>query len=246
MVRPTVVAIIQARMNSSRLPGKVLADLGGRTMLARVVRRVRRASLVDRLVIATSCEPDDDPIQRECERLAAACFRGSASDVLDRYQQAATAHAAEVVVRITADCPLIDPGESDRVIRAFLDCQPDYASNVLRRTYPRGLDTEVLGAATLAHAWLEARQPYERVHVTPYIYGHPETFRLLSITGRENRANGRWTVDTPEDLAMVRAIYRRFDNDDAMGWREVQALLDAEPELAGLNGHVQQKALVEG
>jgi spore coat polysaccharide biosynthesis protein SpsF len=246
MARPTVVAIVQARMNSSRLPGKVLADLGGQTMLARVVRRVRRASLVDRVVIATTLEPEDDPIRRECDRLAVACFRGSAPDVLDRYQQAATAERAEVIVRITADCPLIDPGESDRVVRAFLDCQPDYASNVLRRTYPRGLDTEVMSAATLAHAWLEARQSHERVHVTPYIYGHPETFRLLSITGRESHADGRWTVDTPEDLAMVRAIYRRFDNDDAMGWREVLALLDAEPALANLNGHVRQKALVEG
>jgi len=152
-----VVAIIQARMGSTRLPGKVLLDLAGRTMLARVVRRVGRAALIDEVMVATADAPDDDAIVEECRRLRVPCFRGSEHDVLDRFHRAAIAHRADVVVRITADCPLIDPEVTDRVIRAFFDERPDYASNTLRRTYPRGLDTEVMTAAALVRASREAR-----------------------------------------------------------------------------------------
>jgi spore coat polysaccharide biosynthesis protein SpsF len=184
-----IVAIIQARMNSTRLPGKVLADLGGRTMLARVVQRVRGAGLVDHVVVATSLKPADDPIQEECTRLAVDSFRGDESDVLDRFHRAAEVHRAEGVVRITADCPLADPEVIDRVVRAFLERRPDFASNTLCRTYPRGLDVEVLTAQALATAWRHAREPYQRVHVTPYLYQHPERFRLLSLTVDEDLDN---------------------------------------------------------
>ena len=246
MRHPKVVAIIQARMGSTRLLGKVLLDLHGQTMLQRVVERTRGAELVDEVVVATTRRETDEPIIEECRRLDVSSFLGSEEDVLDRYNRTAEAHGADVVVRITSDCPLIDPSESDRVIRAFLDSRPDYASNSLRRTYPRGLDTEVMSTATLAHAWLEARQPYERVHVTPYIYGHPETFRLLSVTGRKDHSNHRWTVDTPRDLKFVREVYRLLGGREMAGWREVLAILEQNPQLAEINRNVRQKELVEG
>lgn len=241
-----VVAIIQARMGSTRLPGKVLLDLNGRTMLERVVGRTRRASLIDEVVVATTPHESDEPVVEECRRLDVPCFLGSEEDVLDRYHLAADTHRADVVVRITSDCPLIDPSETDRVVRSFLDSRPDYASNVLRRTYPRGLDTEVMSTATLAHAWLEAREPYERIHVTPYIYGHPDTFRLLSVTGREDYSNYRWTVDTHEDLEFVREVYRLLGTHETAGWREVLTLLQANPRLVEINQSVRHKDLVEG
>ena len=241
-----VVAILQARMGSTRLPGKVLLDLAGRTMLARVVRRVRRAPGIDEAVVATSVASGDDPIVEECRRLDVACFRGSEPDVLDRYYRAASALQADVAVRITADCPLIDPGESGRVIRAFLQRKPDYASNILCRTYPRGLDTEVMTAATLGRAWREATEPYQRTHVTPYVYQHPERFRLLSVTGEEDLSVHRWTVDSPDDLKLVRAVYLRMDGEDTFCWRDVLRLLREEPWLGELNRHVRHKQLVEG
>ncbi len=241
-----VVAILQARMGSSRLPGKVLADLAGRTMLARVVRRARRATLIDQVVVATSVGPGDDPIVEECDRLSVACFRGSERDVLGRFHRAAIAFSADAAVRITADCPLIDPVVADAVIRAFLDAGPDYASNTLRRTYPRGLDTEVIAASALARAWRDARHPYERTHVTPYIYQHPEQFRLLAVTGPEDLSGGRWTVDSQEDLEFVRTVYRRMPGDDEFSWRDVCRLLADEPTLSAINRNVRQKELVEG
>ena len=253
-----IAAVIQARMGSTRLPGKVLADLGGCSMLARVCSRVARAATVDQVVVATTLEPDDQQIVDECWRLAVACFRGSEQDVLDRYYQAAEAYRADAVVRITADCPLIDPEVIDRVVSTFLKerdqalLRPQegtrflFCSNTLERTWPRGLDTEVIGADALEHAWHEASEPHQRVHVTPYIYEHPESFELLSVTGPEDFSNGRWTVDWPEDLRFVRAVYGRLEDDETFSWRDVQQLLVREPALADLNRDVRQKQLVEG
>ena len=246
-MRPSkVVAIIQARMGSTRLPGKVLLDICGQTMLGRVVRRAQAAKLIDQVVVATTPHESDAPVVEECRRLDVPSFLGSEEDVLDRYNRAAEAHGADVVVRITSDCPLIDPVESDRVIQAFLDSRPDYASNVLRRTYPRGLDTEVMSAATLAHAWLEAREHYERVHVTPYIYGHPETFRLLSVSGSVGHNGHRWTVDTPHDLQFVRGVYRLLGDRATAGWRDVLSIVEQNPQLSQINQDVRHKDLVEG
>lgn len=247
-----VVAIIQARMGSTRLPGKVLLDLSGRTMLGWVVRRARLAGLVDEVVVATTTAPGDEPIVDECRQLAVAWFRGSEHDVVERYHRAAEAYRADVVVRITADCPLIDPEVTDRVIRAFLQHRPDYASNTLRRTYPRGLDTEVFTAAALGRACHEATEPYQRTHVTPYIYQHPECFRLLAVTLpplEEDLSGHRWTVDSWADLHFVRAVYGRIcanAGDDVFSWRDVCRLLADEPSLLTLNRHVRQKQLVEG
>jgi len=245
-----VVAIIQARMGSTRLPGKVLSDIGGEPMLARVVRRVRRCASVGRTVVAATEGDADEPIVLECGRLGVELLRGSEMDVLDRFYRAACYFEADAVVRITSDCPLVDPGVIDRVVGEFRDWRPDYASNVLRRTYPRGLDTEVVSREALERAWREAAETYQRVHVTPYFYQHPELFRLLSVTrGPESGVEAsryRWTVDTAEDLALVREIYRRFGDEDTFGWTAVLDLLERNPGLAELNRGIQQKALHEG
>ena len=241
-----VVAIIQARMNSTRLPGKVLKNIGGKTMLARVVGRAKRAKLLDSLMVATSVEPADQAIIAECEQLEVAHFCGSEDDVLDRYYRAAKACRTEVAVRITADCPLIEPDIIDRVVGAFLDVQPDYASNTLERTYPRGLDVEVIHMEALERTWYEAADKYQRIHVTPYIYQNPDRFQLLSVTAESNYSAYRWTVDEPEDLKFVRSVYARFDDRDVFSWLDVLHLLKQEPDLADMNRAIQQKSLQEG
>lgn len=241
-----IVAIIQARMGSTRFPSKVLEMIGNMTMLAHVVQRVQRAKSLSQVLVATTILQADDAIVVECERLGISVFRGEEQDVLDRYHQAAQLHKADVVVRITSDCPLVDPGVVDQVINSFLDARPDYASNTLERTYPRGLDTEVMTMTALDRAWREAQEPYQRVHVTPYFYQNPNRFRLLSITAEADYSRYRWTVDTPEDLAFVRMVYTRLGNDDAITWRAVLTLLECEPGLAELNRYIQQKELSEG
>jgi spore coat polysaccharide biosynthesis protein SpsF len=238
-----VVAIIQARMGSTRLPGKVLLDLEGETVLARVVNRLRRTRLVDELLVATTDQAGDDAIVKECRELSIPVSRGDQDDVLDRYFRAAQLAKAEVVVRITSDCPLIDPEITEKTIAAFLATAPDYASNALVRTYPRGLDTEVISAAALGRAWQQARKPYEREHVTPYIYERPTEFKLLSVTGEVDYSAHRWTVDTPQDLEFVRAIYERLKDKQMFGWQDVLDLLDREPALLELNRSVMQKTL---
>jgi spore coat polysaccharide biosynthesis protein SpsF len=238
-----IVAIIQARMGSTRLPGKVLMDLGGETVLARVLGRLRRAIMIEEIVVATTDSAADDAIIRECERLEVSCFRGSEQNVLDRYYAAARMFAAEVVVRITSDCPVIDPDLVNETIRAFQLQGGDYCSNSIPRTYPRGLDTEVFTMNALEQGWRHAYEPYEREHVTPYFYEHPELFRLVSHQGQIDYSQYRWTLDTEEDLELLREIYARFGNKDDFSWREVIQLMEHEPELAELNSHVIQKTL---
>jgi spore coat polysaccharide biosynthesis protein SpsF len=238
-----VVAIIQARMGSTRLPGKVLKDLGGETILAQVVTRARRARLLDQVLVATSVRPIDELIVRECERLSVAYFCGDEVDVLDRYFQAAQLAKADIVVRITSDCPLIDPEVTDKTIRAFLETSPDYASNTMVRTYPRGLDTEVMSLKALARAWEKAREPYEREHVTPYLVEHPSEFVLQSVTGDEDYSQHRWTVDTPQDYEFAKAVYNRLGAKTLFSWRDVLDLLDHAPDLLELNRSVSQKPL---
>ena len=242
------VAIIQARINSSRLPGKVLMEIGGRSMLARVIQRVRRANLVDEVLVATTPQHADDPIVSEARTLHAGVYRGDEGDVLTRYYEAATSAQAELVIRITADCPLVDPALIDEVIRRALDQYPDvdYATNVLHRTYPRGLDVEVAPFRTLEQVWREARQPYQRIHVFPYVREHPERFRLVNVAQARDDSRMRWTVDTADDLEFIRAVYQRMGNDETVSWHEVISLLRREPSLLGLNRHVRQKALQEG
>ena len=238
-----VVAIIQARMGSTRLPGKVLLDLAGKPMLARGVNRTRRAQTLDEVVVATTVQPADNAIVRLCTERGWPCFRGSENDVLDRYYRAAVVHQADVVVRITSDCPLIEPGIVDRVVCEFLDMQPgvDYACNVLpRRTFPRGLDTEVMRFDVLERVWREDKNPAWREHVTPYIQRNPDLFRICGIMNEVDFSHMRWTVDAPEDLAFVRHIYEHFGH-NRFSWHEVLALLEQHPEWLGINRHVVQK-----
>lgn len=238
-----VVAIVQARMGSERLPGKVLQDICGNSMLARVVQRASRIVGVDEVLVATTNESQDDRIESHCLTLGVPVFRGSESDVLDRYYQAAKRYDADVVIRITADCPLLDPTVSSRVLNQFLTHAPDYASNTILRTYPRGLDIEAMSFDALERAWFEAKQPYEREHVTIFMYEHPEKFRLLSVEADldQDYSKFRWTVDTPEDLSFVRAVYEQFPDGDDFGWLDVLQLLAQRPEIAEINRHVQQK-----
>jgi spore coat polysaccharide biosynthesis protein SpsF len=237
-----VVAIIQARMGSTRLPGKVLMDLGGKTVLARVVDRLRRATRVKEIVVATTDSAADEAIVQECHQLEVLTFRGSELDVLDRYHEAARVFAARAVVRITSDCPVIDPELVDETVRMFHDQRADYASNSLMPSYPRGLDTEVFTTVALERAWREAREPYQREHVTPYFYEHPELFNVISLRSRIDYCQYRWTLDTAADLTLLRKIYARFGSQNDFDWRQAVRLMEREPELAELNSHVVQKA----
>lgn len=238
-----IVAIVQARMGSTRLPGKVMKDLAGKTVLARVVERARRSSEIGEVVIATTHQRDDDVIVDECRSLAVRVFRGEVHDVLDRYYRAAKEARAEAIVRITSDCPLIEAEITDATIRAFLQRRPDYASNVLERTFPRGLDTEIMSWDALARTWQEAEQLYEREHVTPYIYENAQKFTLHSVKGETDLSGHRWTLDEPADLAFLRAVYEKLGGNGGFSWQDVLGLLEREPGLMVLNRHVSQKAL---
>lgn len=238
-----VLAIVQAHMGSKRLPGKVLMDIAGQPMLARVIQRVRACPVVTRVAVATTTLEQDDAIVKMCSDLGVPVFRGSEGDVLDRFTQAARAFDGEVLVRITSDCPLIDPEVSAAIIRKFRAAAPpvDYASNKIPQSYPRGLDTEVFTQAALEMTWAAAQAEYERAHVTIYMYEHPHDFRLLSVTDTVDRSDWRWTVDTQEDLDFVRTVYERLGPQAHFTWRQVIALVESDPGLPAINRHVLQK-----
>ena len=238
-----IVAIVQARMGSTRLPGKVLMDLGGEPVLCRVVNRLRRSTMFAEVVIATTDSMRDEVLDRFCREHRFSTFRGSEDDVLDRYYQAAVAYEADAVVRVTSDCPLIDPELVDQVIKKFLATNADYASNVLVRTYPRGLDCEVFTASSLERVWRTAIEPHRREHVTPFFYESPTLFRMASVTGEHDHSQYRWTLDTQEDLRLIRAIYSSFGDRDDFSWQEAIALMQRAPELHAMNAHIVQKPL---
>lgn len=229
-----IVAIIQARMGSTRLPGKVLKDIEGHSMLWHVVSRVRQAETVDKVIVATTENLSDDPVAAFCDQAGILCFRGSEDDVLDRYYQAASWIGAQTVVRITADCPLIDPMVMDRVVRAYLGGEYDYVSNSIERTYPDGLDTEVFSFEALDRAWREAKLMSEREHVTPYIWKNEQLFRQHKVTQEKNLSALRWTVDEPEDLLFVRQIYK-YQAGQIFLMEDVVKLLEEHPEFIGIN-----------
>lgn len=237
------VAVIQARMTSTRLPGKILEDLEGAPLLAREVERLRHASRIDGITIATTTNATDDQVVQLAARIGVGCFRGDEHDVLSRYVGAAAETKADVVVRITADCPLIDGEIVDRVVHALGAGEYDYASNVVSRTYPRGLDVEAFTRDTLTRVASMATSRPAREHVTWFIHRErPELFRQTGVEAEQDASDLRWTVDTPEDLAMVRAIYAGLD----LGRRhapyaEVLAWVRAHPEVADMNAGVKQK-----
>jgi spore coat polysaccharide biosynthesis protein SpsF len=241
-----VVAILQARMGSTRLPGKVLADIAGVPMLVRTVERARRAATIDDLIVATTREPADDALDVLCRARGYRIFRGSTDDVLDRTYRAAVESGADVIVRLTADCPLLDPDLVDLTVRTFLDASPpaDLVVNRLpgARTYPIGLDVEVVSFAALERAWREAVKPNQREHVLPYLYDPPGRFRVVRLDAERDYGNLRWTVDTREDLEFVRQVYARLGEEGEFGWRDVLALVQAVPDLAAINAGVQHKS----
>jgi spore coat polysaccharide biosynthesis protein SpsF len=242
-----IVATVQARMGSTRLPGKVLADIAGEPMLVRVVERARRSKTLDEVAVATTSDGEDDPIAALCTTRGYPFGRGAVRDVLDRTYRLTRSLGASVVVRLTADCPLIDPDIIDHTVGEFLKADPpvDFAANrfppPLERTYPIGLDVEVCTFAALERAWREALDPHEREHVMPYLYEEPGRFRVLHVRCEEDYGRFRWTVDTAEDLKLVRAIYAAFDGRDDFGWREVLDLLERRPDLIEINAAVVHK-----
>ena len=237
------VAIIQARMGSTRLPGKALIDIQGKPMLWHVVNRTRPVKLLDEVVVATTTNEADQAIVSLCEAEGWLYYRGSEEDVLDRYYRAALDYGADIIVRITSDCPLIDPGIVDVVIKAFLQEQADYASNTLPpRTYPRGMDAEVFSFTSLERAWKEDTNPALREHVTPYIYRHPERFKLVRVAHEVDLSQMRWTVDTVEDLTFIRKIYDCLGSADFQ-WEDVLNVLSKHPELSKINENVKQKVV---
>jgi spore coat polysaccharide biosynthesis protein SpsF len=239
-----VVAIIQARMGSTRLPGKVLKDLAGDTVLARVVNRTRRATLLDEVVVATSVRPADDAIVQECERLSVAFFRGDEADVLDRYYRAAHKFAADAVVRITSDCPLSDPVLIDQHVRHLLDRwnYVDLVTNMAQQSFPLGLAVEALPVDVLARMQRISQAAELKEHVTTLAYVEPGLFRIDSLQYSKDLSHLRWTVDTKEDLELIRLIFQHFGRDD-FSWTDVLPLMEQHPDWLEINRHILQKTI---
>ena len=269
-MKQKVVAIIQGRMSSSRLPGKILADIAGQPMLTRVYTRTSRAKTLDEVIFATTTDESDDPVAEYCDFSGIPFTRGSLFDVLDRYYQTALQANADVVVRITADCPVIDPELIDNVVNTLLGesgigsgkSEYDFVCNRLpppwTRTYPIGLDVEACTFKVLKKAWKEAKEPQHREHAMPYFYEgvelltvnrqlqtgtSPRGFNIALLHHTADFGDYRWTVDTPEDLEFMRQVYSRFDGRDDFTWKEVLDLVHDEPELMKINAGVQHKTL---
>jgi len=239
-----IVAIIQARMGSTRLPGKVMKTILDKHVILWDIDRVSLSKLIDEIVVAIPFGKQDDVIADTIEEYNNKILisRGSEDDVLDRYYNAAVQTNADVVVRITSDCPLIDPVVVDHVIEQFLNNDCDYCSNSLQRTYPRGLDTEVFSFDALSKAWNESKKDYEREHVTPYIIENPDKFKLLNVSNTIDLSHLRWTLDTKEDFEFIDAVYQRIYLEKQMFFMDdVLDLLDKEPGLIDINKHIEQK-----
>jgi len=271
MTAENIVAIIQARMTSSRLPGKVLRDLAGEPMLVRVVERVRQAKQVHAVMVATTTDASDEAVVDLCAQRGYHCSRGSQQDVLDRFYQAARSLGASVIVRITADCPVVDPALIDETVLTFLGKEAaagrfDFAASRLpppfSRTYPIGQDIEVCHFEGLERAWHEATQGYQREHVMPYfyegiqlvervpklsqpgyldVYGTPRGFRVVQLNYEPDFGSLRWTVDTPVDLELLQRIYTLFAGRTDFSWQEILALVQREPSLRELNAGIYHK-----
>jgi len=234
-----IIAVLQARVSSTRLPGKVLRPILGVPMLERHLERLARVRMIDRLIVATSVEKSDKPIIQLCRELNVDCFRGSLNDVLDRYYRAAEPFAPDTVVRLTGDCPLADPKVIDDGIRYFLDHDFDYVSNCVDRTFPVGLDFEVLRFASLESAWREARLPSEREHVTPFIKNRPERFTIGHYKNEADLSYHRWTVDEPEDFEFVTSVYEALYPDNPLfSMGDILDLLALRPDLTEINYHI--------
>ncbi len=239
------VCIVQTRMGSTRLPGKVMKDLCGKPVLWHVIDRLKRCKNIDVIVIATTSGEQDDVIENYVEELNDAkvkIYRGSEEDVLTRYFEAAEREKADLVIRVTSDCPLIDPQITDRVIEAGAEVQT-YTSNIGLRTFPRGLDTEVFPFELLEEAFENAESEAEREHVTPYIR---EKYKdeAVNVAGTRDYSFHRWTLDTEEDYTLIRKIYEKlWPNNAEFSFKDILDLFEKEPELFEINSHIEQKKI---
>lgn len=236
-------------MGSSRLPGKVLKDINGFPMLHWVVQRATKAQLIDDAIIATTQDPSDDAIIKWCQENNIKYFRGNTFDVLDRFFRCAEDIQTDIIVRLTADCPLIDPNLIDTMITELISRKVDFAANRLpppyKRTFPIGLDIEVVTFDALDTAWHHANQPYEREHVMPYFYTVDGRFNIYIHDNNVDHGKKRWTVDTPEDLEFVRQLFKVIDNPVDISWIDVLTILEKNPDLEKINAQVQHKSLTD-
>lgn len=232
-----ILTILQARMSSTRLPGKVMKDILGKPMMIRHIERIRRARRIDKLVVATSDSASDDVVEAACVREGVPVFRGSLKDVLSRYCGAERAFGpAEHVVRLTADCPVADWRVIDACIASHLESGADYTANSVERTVPEGLDVEVMKASVMRLAGEEARDPYDREHVTAFIYRNPDRFRINHFKTSPNRGHLRWTVDTLADFELIDIFYRElYAGNPDFSTDDILALLERRPELVMFN-----------
>jgi spore coat polysaccharide biosynthesis protein SpsF len=237
-----VLVVIQARTRSSRLPNKVLMPLAGRPLLERLVQRVQAAGAEFELLVATTLGPEDDLIEELCHETGIRCFRGHATDLLDRHYRAGLQEQADAVVKIPSDCPLIDPGVIDRVIQYYIanSDRYDFVSNLHPPSYPDGNDVEVMSFQALEQAWSQATQPFEREHTTPFIWESRGLFRIGNVqweTGLDYSMSHRWTIDYVEDYTFIKSVYDELwtDRYKTFSMGEILDLLVAKPELKGIN-----------
>ncbi|MDK2801331.1 MAG: spore coat polysaccharide biosynthesis protein SpsF [Clostridiales bacterium] len=238
------VIINQARMTSTRLPGKVLKEVMGKPLLEYQIERLKRTKEADEIVIATTINIEDEPIVELCKEHDIPFYRGSEEDVLSRYYEAAVLRGAEIIVRVTSDCPIIDPRVIDKVIKTYKENTDkyDYVSNTLERTYPRGMDTEVFSFRALEEAHLNAQMLQEREHVTLYIHKRPEKFRLGSVKYIRDASRFRWTVDTEEDFILISEIIKElYPSNPFFTLEDCLELVRRKPELTEINKHIRQK-----
>lgn len=243
------LAIVQARMSSSRLPGKVLLDLHGQPMIIQQLRRLERARTISGIVVATSADPADDELASELTQRGYPVERGPLDDVLARFVQVIDVHRPQHIVRITADCPLLSPTVVDHVVRAYQAAEVDYCSNTLTPTYPDGLDVEVVRAGALEEVAETTIDPHEREHVTLGTYRHPERFALLNVTDSsgEDHSDLRWTVDDHEDFAFVSWVYDELTHvRDFFDYQDILALIQAHPERSRTTRHAMRNAALQG
>jgi len=236
-----ILAIIQARSSSRRLPGKVFLDLAGRTVLERVIERVGQAKKISKVIVATSDKQADDRLAELCKQAGADCFRGSEDDVLDRYYRAARHFGFSNIVRITGDCPVIDPEVIDQVVALYQSENLDYASNVIPPTWPDGLDTEIFSLNALEKAWREARINSAREHVTVYMWQNPALFKQKHLLNPINLSNRRWVLDNPEDYELIKEIYGQlYPSQPNFRLKDLLEFFSAHPELEKVNQNIKR------
>jgi len=238
-----IVAIIQARMGSTRLPGKTLVDIVGKPLLVHVIERIQASKTVNEIIVATTTNAEDQAILRLANQYHVSTYAGSVDDVLDRFYQAAKQVYADIIVRITADDPFKDPEVLDEIVKYFLSHpELDYVSNTIEPTYPEGLDIEVFSYKVLERTWEEAQLPSDREHVTPYIWKNPGKFRIANIKYKENLSHLRWTLDYEKDLFFARKVYSHLCHKGVFLMNDILTLLQAEPGFSDINQGIERNA----